>query len=331
MSIIDKYYQDLFYNVIPQLSYSEDNNYESWRELLKVKLVDLLGRMPEHRATSPVIEWRKEHKGFTEVRFVIESEAGYNVPCHLLFPHDSSSPCHVVVCLQGHSTGMHISLGRALYDGDKELIEGDRDFALQAVKQGYAALVIEQRGFGERKTGKDAGCLYPAMSCLLLGQTLLGRRVWDVMRAIDALGFFDEVDSNNVGCMGNSGGGTVAYYTACLDARIKIVMPSCSVCSYRASIGTRLHCSCNYVPNAARYFDMADLAALIAPRALIVVAGQHDEDFPIEGVREAYHRIEQVYDRCGCSDKARLLVGEAGHRFYSEIGWKAYKDMMSNI
>ncbi|UKI37697.1 MAG: hypothetical protein L6V93_06210 [Clostridiales bacterium] len=45
---------------------------------------------------------------------------------------------------------MHISLGKIKYDGDEKLLYGgDRDFAVRAVKEGYTALCIEQRGFGE--------------------------------------------------------------------------------------------------------------------------------------------------------------------------------------
>ena len=50
----------------------------------------------------------------------------------------------VMICLQGHSTGMHISLGRPVYPGDVEMVSGgDRDFGLEILKEGYAALVLE--------------------------------------------------------------------------------------------------------------------------------------------------------------------------------------------
>jgi 2-keto-3-deoxy-galactonokinase len=55
-----------------------------------------------------------------------------------------------MICLQGHAPGMHISIGQAGDEHEEELIEGDRDFALQAVRNGYVALALEQRCFGER-------------------------------------------------------------------------------------------------------------------------------------------------------------------------------------
>ena len=171
---------------------------------------------------------------------------------------------------------MHVSLGK----GD---CSGDRDFALQAVRQGYAALALEQRCFGERADRRPKNlrhyigtCQHASLTALLLGRTMAGERVWDVRRAIDALAEFPEVDMTRIACMGNWGGGLISYYAACVDKRIKMVMPSCSICTYRDSIGSIDHCADNYLPGALQWFDMPDLAALIAPRPLLIVAGKSD-------------------------------------------------------
>ena len=58
------------------------------------------------------------------------------------------------------------------------------------------------------------------MSAIILGRTLIGERAWDVMRAIDVLSYFKELDLDVI--TGNSGGGTASFYSACLDERIKI-------------------------------------------------------------------------------------------------------------
>jgi len=46
---------------------------------------------------------------------------------------------------------MHITIGRPRSDRERELIAGGRDFALQVVREGYVATVIEQGCLGERK------------------------------------------------------------------------------------------------------------------------------------------------------------------------------------
>lgn len=94
------------------------------------------------------VEWEKQHETYIERRFTFRSDENEIVPCHLLIPHAAPKPCPTVICLQGHSRGMHISLGKTKFDDDEEMIIGGRDFALQTVRRGYAALTVEQRAMG---------------------------------------------------------------------------------------------------------------------------------------------------------------------------------------
>lgn len=273
---------------------------------------------------------------FDEIRFNFESEPGFFVPAHLLLPKNiyrsGTARLPVVICLQGHSTGMHISLGRSKYDRDAEsIISGDRDFAIQAVGHGYAAVAMEQRGFGELDgtvSENTNRCHQVSMQALMIGRTLLGERAHDVSCLIDALSDFAECDLDKIGLMGNSGGGTATFYTACVEPRIKIIMPSCSFCSLHASIFSLHHCTCNYIPDLYRYFEMGDLALLIAPRPLIVVCGKDDQIFPLDGVKSAYEQARAIYESLGAADNCCLIIGNEGHRFYADPSWPVYAAML---
>jgi hypothetical protein len=59
------------------------------------------------------------------------------------------------------------------------------------------------------------------------------------------------------------------------------------------------HCADNYIPGILRYFEMGDLACLIAPRPLVVVAGRQDDISPIKGVRETFDTIQRIYEAKG--------------------------------
>lgn len=314
----------------PKLAFGAERDFTKWCVEVNAKLRELVGDMPERVPLNVRREYEKDGDGFREIRFVFTSEPASDVPCHLLIPTGATKPVPVVICLQGHSTGMHISLGRPKYDGDEASIAGGRDFGIQAVKQGYAALVMEQRCFGERKDAREGGkhdCKHASMTALLLGRTMIGERVWDVSRAIDALSEFEQIDTSRIACMGNSGGGTITYYAACLEDRISVAMPSCAFCTYRDSIAEIDHCPDNYIPNARRYFEMADLAALIAPRPLIVVAGKDDKIFPIDGVREAFETVKAIYATAGAPGNCRLVVGNEGHRFYPNEAWPVFAEL----
>lgn len=315
----------------PSAAFRPDRDLKAWRVELAQRLEQVIGAMPAAVPLDVRVEWTRERDGYTETRFVFTAEPGADVPCHLLVPTPTEAPPPVMVCLQGHSPGMHVSLARTP-DGEPTAVEGDRDFAMQAVAHGYAALTIEQRCFGERVDRRPpearslpGTCQHAAHVAMLLGRTMIGERVFDVRRALDALETFDGLDTSRIACMGNSGGGTITWYAACLEPRITAVMPSCSVCTYTDSIASLDHCCDNYLPGALQYFDMPDLAGLIAPRPLVVVAGRDDPIFPLDGMRRAFETIQAVYDAYGAADRCELVIGNGAHRFYAADAWPVFE------
>lgn len=322
----------------PLLIYNPTGDFAGQKLAMAVKYQELL-RMPAKSTNpKPIIESVVANDPrFDEIRFRFESEPGFFVPAHLLLPKGTDYQADarrlpVVICLQGHSTGMHISLGRPKFPGDAETIAGgDRDFAVQAVAHGYAAVAMEQRGFGELDGTVAPGahrCQQVSMQALLLGRTLIGERAFDISRLIDALAGFPCCDLTKIGLMGNSGGGTAAFYTACAEPRIRVAMPSCAFCSLKDSIFSLNHCVCNYIPELLRYFEMGDLALLIFPRPLIVVCGRDDSIFPLAGVQREFSTVREIYARGGAPDRCRLIIGEGGHRFYAEPSWPVFAEMM---
>jgi len=322
-------------NMRPLLGFYPGKDYDEWRKEVDKKFRELVGFMPEQVAANVRIEYELDHDDYYEKRLVFTTEPCADVPCHLLTPKDGTPPFPVVICVQGHSTGMHNSLGRPKFPGDEEGIHDyGRDFAIQAVKEGYASLALEQRCFGERSDQRPAEvrflkrtCDHASMVAIALGRTMVGERVWDVSRAVDMLEGFPEIDAGRVACMGNSGGGTTTYFASCLEPRISVGMPSCFVCTFRGCIGSIDHCACNYIPSVMRYFEMGDLACLIAPRPLIVVAGREDNIFPIAEVEKNFDLIQRVYAKAGAVDQCRLVVGDLGHQFYPELGWPALRGL----
>ncbi|MFO8042805.1 MAG: alpha/beta hydrolase family protein [Alkalispirochaeta sp.] len=332
-----------------RLAFRDQDNLNAWRSALHHHLLECIGALPEAAPLNP--QWSEEEtRGALRLRrveFTVELEA--RAVGWLITPASSDSGMHdstatprpTIICVQGHSSGGHLSFGETRYPGDEASLAEDRDYAVQAVRRGYTAFVLEQRAFGERMDSRppeqrghydytdpftDERCRHQAMVALLLGRTLLGERVSDVSRSLDLLETLPEVDPSRIACMGNSGGGTVSYYAACLDSRIAAVMPSCAVCTYQSSIGRIDHCCDNYLPGALEYFDMADLAGLIAPRPLVVVAGRRDPIYPYEGVTESVATIRRIYRRFEEAEPRRLAfyTGEGGHRFYADA-WDQFR------
>ncbi len=318
----------------PALRWDGESDINALREESRAKLWELLG-MDAFAPCEPIFEIteKDELHGAKHIHFTLQTEEGYFTHCDLLLPKEQKGKLPLCATLQGHSKGAHISLGLPKYPGDEATISGgDRDFCVRAIKEGFAALAIEQRGFGlNGGTEKGPACERPVMTAMLLGRTVIGERVWDVMRVVDAIEahFGDLITMEGSVLMGNSGGGTATYYTACLEHRFDGFMPSCAVCTYKDSIVAMHHCTCNYVPRIAKYFDMGDLAVMIAPKKLVVVCGKDDNIFPLHGVNETFEIIKKLYAGSGAADNCALVVGYEGHRFYANEAWPVMNDLLA--
>ena len=317
------------------LAFDESGDYTAWREKIREKFIELTGldEIEKNAASAPdlQIEFEEKKDGYTLTRFTFASEEGARVPCYLLVPDTGREQYPVAITLQGHSTGFHNSIGEIKFPEKDTNYQPRGAFGLQAVENGYAALCIEQRGMGERRPtekSRDAKmCLYTAMTALMLGRTILGERVWDISKAIDVLrDFFPQCNTEQILVTGNSGGGTATYYAACYDERIKLAVPSCAFCTYEASILDMFHCSCNYIPNAYKYFEMQDLSCLIAPRRIAVIAGEKDPIFPIHGVKEGYATLEKIYACAGAADRCRLVVTPREHWWCVDLVWQTINE-----
>lgn len=328
------------------LAFDENVDFVDYKARLRAKFIELTGiDLIEQNACSPEfeIETEEQKNGYKQIRFTFKTETEEVVPCYLLIPSDCKGKLPVVITLQGHSTGFHNSINEPRDEWEFEYAKRGQ-FAVQAVKRGYIALAIEQRGMGERKgdfndpnrrinvlNPRDGMCYYQQMTNILMGRTLIGGRCVDVGKAIDMLAHFPQCDLDKIVITGNSGGGTAAFYAAAYDERIKICVPSCAFCPFRESILRFYHCSCNYIPSAYRYFDMQDISALIAPRKLSIVAGKLDPSFLIEGVERGYKTVEKIYKKVDAEKNCRLIETEKGHWWCEDIVYDEIARQMKEL
>ncbi|MBQ8390975.1 MAG: hypothetical protein IJX50_00340, partial [Clostridia bacterium] len=293
-----EYIQNMANQNQPSLHYDGKSDICVWQKDTKAKLIELLKMPTECCSDEFKITEEKKGDAYTQYKFEFQSEPGYIVKAAFLLPNGLKGKAPVAICLQGHSTGMHISLGEPKYERDVTSIAGGRDFAVRAAHECVCAVAVEQRYMGSAGHGEEGkpSCATDnaAMAALLMGRTAIGERVWDIMRTIDVVceHFSEYIDTEKIICLGNSGGGTATFYASCIDERIAVSVPSCALCTYEDSIMAMYHCPCNFIPDIRKYFDMGDLGCLIAPRKLVAVCGIEDKIFPLNGVEKSFKIIK---------------------------------------
>jgi len=302
---------------------------ELWQKKLTAKVTELLGGFPKQRTplNSMTLEVR-DFPGYRREKFVFESRPGMPILGYLLLPKTATTPVANVICIPGHGRGVDDIVGIDPQGQDRTLkVTYEFDFAIQAVEQGLAAIAIEPLGFGCRRDARNKAkgleqkaCEPVAGAALLLGQTLLGWRIWDVMRTVDWIQSRPELDAKRVGVVGISGGGTCSLFSAALEPRIKAAMVSCYLNTFRSSIMSIGHCIDNYVPGILNWAEMYDVAGLIAPRPLFSEAGEVDSIFPIAASVESFQKVKAIYEVFGAGAEAQQETFPGPHSFWGRKG-----------
>ena len=302
---------------------------EQWQKAFRSKLTELVGGFPSERVPlRPVTLDTRTFPTYTREKIVFDSRPGVSVLAYLLRPLTAQTPAATVICIPGHGRGVDDIVGIDEQGRDRTDKAGyQHDFAIQAVEAGLAAVAIEPMAFGCRRDPINArqglsrkACDPAAGGALLLGETMVGWRVWDVMRTIDYIATRRELDATRIGCMGISGGGTATLFSTALEPRIRAAMVSGYLNTFRDSVGSLAHCIDNYVPGILNWAEMYDVAGLIAPRPLFVESGEKDNIFPIAASLESFKQVREIYGVFQATDRAEQEVFPGEHSFWGKRG-----------
>ena len=302
---------------------------EAWQKKLRVKVQELIGGFPKDKSPlQPVTLEVRDFPNYRREKFVIQTQPGMAQLGYLLTPRNATGPLATMICVPGHGRGVDDIVGIDDKGRDRADKAGyQHDFAIQVVEAGMAAVAVEPIAFGCRRDARTAkrglgnsACQPVAGAALLLGETMIGWRAYDVMRTIDWIETRKDLDASRIGLMGISGGGTITTFAAALEPRIKAAMISGYLNTFKASIAAMSHCIDNYVPGILNWCENYDVASLIAPRPLYVESGTRDNIFPIAASKEAFANVKRVYTALGAPDAAEHEIFEGEHLFHGGAG-----------
>lgn len=270
--------------------------------------------MPERTALHPVITGTIDEKDFTVEKLYFQSRPHLYVTADLYLPKGLSKPAPAVLYLCGHLA----EISNGVSYGNKTAYQ---HHGIWFARNGYVCMVVDTLQYGEilghhRGTYDEGAWWWNSR-----GYTPASVETWNAIRALDYLDSRPEVDTNCIGVTGRSGGGAYSWFLAALDDRVKVIAPVAGIGdleSYCVDGTVDDHCDCMFFVNTYRW-DYPLLAALCAPRPLLLADTDADEYFPLHGVLHTRNMVKRIYDLYGASTNFGLVIAPGPHKDTQDV------------
>lgn len=265
-----------------------------WQQELRGKLAKLL-RIEDHDrsniALDALVGRTEEQNGYTLREVALTSTPARRIMALVGLPN-GPGPFPAVVCIHGHDGSRDdVYDKRTIYKG----------FADDLSRAGFVTIAVDvgQHSVYER------------------GKTLMGERLWDLMRCVDYLQTLPEVDRTRIGCAGLSLGGEMAMWLGAMDPRIAATLSSGFLTVMDQM--EQNHCTCWKFDGLRELADFADIYSLIAPRPLQCQNGEKERAtmFTVPLAIRALEEIRPIYSDLGKPDNVELRVHAGGHEMDS--------------
>ncbi|HND51518.1 MAG TPA: prolyl oligopeptidase family serine peptidase, partial [Pirellulaceae bacterium] len=292
------------------------------------QLFEMLGLdpLPERTELKATVTSKLEHDEFTVEQVHFQSRPGLYVTGNLYLPKTTGTsgdaarraPAVLYVCGHGGVKKNGISYGnKTHYQYHGEWL----------ARHGYVCLTIDTLQLGEIEGIHHGTYSHNRWWWLSRGYTSAGVEAWNCIRALDYLQSRPEVDGERLGVTGRSGGGAYSWWIAALDERIKVAVPVAGITDLEDHVADGCvegHCDCMYMVNTYRW-DYPLVAALVAPRALLISNTDRDSIFPLEGVVRVHQKVRRIYELYGAQEKLALNITAGPHKDTQELQMHAFR------
>ena len=297
---------------------------EDWQEKRKVyrkQLFEMLGLMPipEKTDLKPVITDKIDHELFTVENIHFQSSPGLYVTGNLYIPKGLEKPAPAILYVCGHG---RIKKDGVSYGNKASYQHHPAWFA----RHGYVCLIIDTLQLGEIEGIHHGTYRYDMWWWNSRGYTSAGTEAWNCIRALDYLETRKEVDANRFGVTGRSGGGAYSWWISALDDRIKAAVPVAGITDLQNHVVDGCvegHCDCMYIVNTFGW-DYPLVAALVAPRPLLISNSDKDTIFPLDGVIRVHQKVRNIYRLYGAEENLGLNITEGPHKDTQELRTHAF-------
>lgn len=297
-------------------------DWQSRRAELRREAAEMLGLdpMPERTKLDAVVTGRIERDDFTVENVYFQSRPHLYVTANLYLPKTLSKPAPAVVYLCGHTPVMTNGISY----GNKVAYQ---HHGIWFARNGYVCLVLDTLQWGEILGHHHGTYREGAWWWNSRGYTPAGVETWNAIRGLDYLASRPEVDRERMGVTGRSGGGAYSWFVAAADDRVKVVAPVAGITDLRNYVvdGTvDSHCDCMFLVNTYRW-DYPMLAALCAPRPLMLANSDADSLFPLDGVMRTRNAVKKIYELYGAPTNFGLVIAPGPHKDTQDLQMPVFR------
>lgn len=286
------------------------------KESTRQQLREMLGLhpLPEKSALQATVTGTLEHDEIAVEKLHFQSLPGLYVTGNLYRPKALSAPAPTVLYVCGHGAEklQGISYGNKVHY---------QHWGAWFARNGYVCLILDTVQLGEIE-GVHHGTFSKGMWWWnSRGFTSAGVEAWNGIRALDYLETRPDVDKSRIGITGRSGGGAYSWWIAALDERIRAACPTAGITDLRNHVIDSCvegHCDCMFMVNTYRW-DFPQLAALVAPRPLLICNTDKDPIFPLDGVHRVYDKVRRIYELLQVPRQIGLVITEGPHQDTQEL------------
>jgi dienelactone hydrolase len=292
----------------------DEVGFEAWQERFRGRLDELLWPWPEPVPLDLEVTEEVACDGYRRQRIVFDTEESMSVPAYLLVPDARAAPGPAVLAVHGHGPGK----SRVCGVDDPEGVPGS-DYAAELARRGYVVLAPDLRCFGERADWNPPdhyGCDTNLVHQVMGGWNPLTQNLWDLARCLDVLEDHPLVDAAALGMVGFSYGGTATLFLSAWDQRVAVAVVSGFFSSWAEAHKVPWNmCGSQVLVGMLGRMEHVDLAALVAPRPLLVQSGSDDPLFPVAAAAEGLARLRVLYDRAGAGEQLAHDVFPGEHQW----------------
>jgi dienelactone hydrolase len=307
-------------------------DWEKKRPELRRQFLDMMGLwpLPPRTDLKPVVTGTLDGPGFTVEKLHFQSAPGLYVTANLYVPKIAKLPAPAVLYVCGH--------GPTIVDGVSYGTKVTyQHHPAWFASNGYVCLILDTLELGEIQGIHHGTYRYDMWWWQTLSYTPAGIECWNAMRGLDYLQSRKEVDPKRLGVTGRSGGGATSWWLAAADDRVQCIVPVAGIGDLQAHVVEGAvpryqhgvlpgHCDCMYFVNTYRW-DFTQVAALCAPRPLLLGNSDADAIFPVAGYRRIADKVRHIYDLYGAGDKFALMETTGPHKDTPELRRGAYRWM----